>query len=159
VYRKLTRVDDLYTARAANRQLAPAGCGGITHRKLASVDDQCLYTARAAIQQPALAGFGGMTQRKLAGVDDQCLYTAWAAKQQPALAGFEGMTQRKLAGVDDQCLYTAWAAKQQPALAGDDTKEARWRGRPLHGTRRQPPSGIYGSITPLCYHDGRTQQE
>ncbi len=39
----LAGVDDLYTARAAIRQLVPAGCRLVVHRKLASVDD--LYTA------------------------------------------------------------------------------------------------------------------
>ena len=47
-------MDDLYTARAAIQQPAPAGCGVVAHRKLAGVDD--LYTARAAIRQPAPAG-------------------------------------------------------------------------------------------------------
>ena len=42
----LAGADDLYTARAANRQPARAGCEGVTHRKLAGVDD--LFTARAA---------------------------------------------------------------------------------------------------------------
>ena len=49
----LAGVDDRYTARAANRQPAPAGCGGLAHKKL---DD--LYTARAANRQPAPAGGG-----------------------------------------------------------------------------------------------------
>ena len=57
--------DDLYTAWAANRQPAPAGCRGLEYRKLAGVDD--LYTARAANRQPAQAGCGGMAHRKLAG--------------------------------------------------------------------------------------------
>ena len=65
-HRKLAGADDLYTARAANQQLAPAGCRGLAHRKLAGVDD--LYNARAAIRQPAPAGCGGLAHRKLAGV-------------------------------------------------------------------------------------------
>ena len=35
----LAGVDDLYTARAAIRQPAPAGCGVVAHRRLADVDD------------------------------------------------------------------------------------------------------------------------
>ena len=53
-HRKLAGADDLYTARAANRQPAQAGCGVVAHRKLAGADD--LYTARAANRQPARAG-------------------------------------------------------------------------------------------------------
>jgi hypothetical protein len=51
--------DDLYTETLLpyNRQPAPAGCGGLTRRKLAS--EGCLYTARAATWQTALAGFSG----------------------------------------------------------------------------------------------------
>ena len=70
--------DDLYTVWAANRQPAPAGCGGVAYRKLAGVDD--LYIARAANRQPAPAGCGGVAYRKLAGVDN--LYTARAANRQ-----------------------------------------------------------------------------
>ena len=44
-------MDDLYTERAANQQPAPAGYGGMWHRKLAGADD--LYHARAANRQPA----------------------------------------------------------------------------------------------------------
>jgi hypothetical protein len=51
-HRKLAGVHDLYTARAAIRQQAPAGCRVGAHRKLAGVHD--LYTARAAIRQPDL---------------------------------------------------------------------------------------------------------
>ncbi len=64
-HRKLAGVDDLYTARAANRHAAPAGCGVVANRKLAGVDD--LYTA--ANQQPAPADCGVVAHRKLAGVD------------------------------------------------------------------------------------------
>ena len=56
-HRKLAGADDLYIARAANRQPARAGCGVVAHRKLAGADD--LYTARAANRQPARAGCGG----------------------------------------------------------------------------------------------------
>ncbi len=47
-------MDDLYTARAAIRQPAPACCGLAAHGRLAGVDD--LFTALAAIRQPASAG-------------------------------------------------------------------------------------------------------
>ncbi len=50
-HRKLAGVGDLYTARAALRQPAPAGGWSVAHGKLAGVDD--LYTARAAIRQQA----------------------------------------------------------------------------------------------------------
>ena len=46
-------------------------------------------------------------------------------------AGCGGAAHRKLAGVDDLC-------------------SAR---------RRQQPLGIYGSMTPLCYRDGRSESE
>ena len=56
---RLAGVADLYTARAAIRQPAPAGCGVVAHRRLAGVDDASYnYTARAAIRQPAPAGCG-----------------------------------------------------------------------------------------------------
>ena len=54
-------VDDLYTAWAANRQPAPAGCGGVAYRKLAGVDD--LYTARAANRLGPAAGGGAQEAR------------------------------------------------------------------------------------------------
>ncbi len=60
-HRRLAGVDDLYTARAAIRQPAPAGCGVVAHRRLAGVDD--LYTALAAIRQPAPAGCGVVAHR------------------------------------------------------------------------------------------------
>ncbi len=66
--RKLTGVDDLYTARASIRKPAPTGCRVMAHRKLAGVDD--LYTARAAIRQPAPAGCKVMAHRMPSGVDD-----------------------------------------------------------------------------------------
>ena len=75
-------MDDDYTARAAIRQPAPAGCGVVAHRRLAGVDDD--YTARAAIRQSAPAGCGVVVHRRLAGVDD--LYTARAAIRRPVCA-------------------------------------------------------------------------
>ena len=75
--RRPASIDDLYTARAANRQPVPASCGGMAHKKLDGVDG--LYTARAAIRQPAQAGRGVVAHRKLAGVD--VLHTARAANQ------------------------------------------------------------------------------
>ena len=66
-------MDDLYTARAAIRQPALAGCGVMEHRKLAGVN--VLYTARAAIRQPAQAGCCMEEHRKLAAMDN--LYTGW----------------------------------------------------------------------------------
>ena len=137
-YRKLAGVDDLYIARAANRQPAQAVCGVVAHRKLAGVDD--LYTARAAIRQPAQAGRGVVAHRKLAGTDD--LYIARAAISQPARAGCGVVAHRKLAGADDR--YTARAAKRQPAQAGSGgggAQEARWRGRTPHCTGCQPAAG------------------
>ena len=74
--------------------------------------------------------FDGFTPAR---ADD--LYTAWAANRQPAPAGYGGVAHRKLAGVDD--LYTARAANRHPAPAGyggASAQEARWRGRPRHGT-------------------------
>ena len=49
---------------------------------------------------------------------------------------------RQFTGVD--VLYTARAANRQPAQAGCwgvGAQEARWRGRPLHCTGRQPAAG------------------
>ncbi len=76
--------DDDYTARAAIRQPALAGCWVVAHRRLAGVDDN--YTARAAIRQPAPAGCGVVAHRRLAGVDD--LFTARAAIWRPVCATF-----------------------------------------------------------------------
>ena len=42
-HRKLAGADDLYTARAANRQQARAGCGVVAHRKLAGADDLYIW--------------------------------------------------------------------------------------------------------------------
>ncbi len=100
-HRKLAGVDDLYTARAAIWQPAPAGCGMVEHRKLAGVDD--LYTALAAILHPAPASCGVVAHRKHAGGND-----LYAAIRQPALAGCGVVAHRKLAGGDD--LYAARAA-------------------------------------------------
>ena len=77
--------DDDYTAAAAIRQPAPAGCGVAAHRRLAG-----LYTAAAAIRQPAPAGCGVVAHRRLAGVGDN--YTARAAirQQAPACCGQQG---------------------------------------------------------------------
>ena len=69
-------MDDDYTARAAIRQQAPAGCWLAAHRRLAGVYD--LYTARTAIRQPAPAGCGVVAHRRRAGVDVDH-YTARAA--------------------------------------------------------------------------------
>jgi hypothetical protein len=60
---RLAGVDDLYTARAADLQPAPAGCWVVAHRKPADVDD--LYTARAADRQPAPAGCRKVAHRDL----------------------------------------------------------------------------------------------
>ena len=53
---KLAGIEDLYTARAANRQPAPAGCWGVGVRD-ALADD--LSTALAANRRPALLAVGG----------------------------------------------------------------------------------------------------
>ena len=76
-------MDDDYTARAAIRQPAPAGCWVAAHSRLAGVDDD--YTARAAIRQPTPAGCWVAAHRRLDGVDDD--YTARAAILQLAPAG------------------------------------------------------------------------
>ncbi len=62
LHRKIAGVDDLYTARSADRQLAPAGCWGGGAEENADVDD--VYTARAANWQRALAGCGVAAHRK-----------------------------------------------------------------------------------------------
>ena len=49
-------MDDLYTARAANRQPAPAGCGGTGVRDALAVD---LLKALAANRRLALLAVGG----------------------------------------------------------------------------------------------------
>jgi hypothetical protein len=55
-YRKLAVAEDLYTAWAAKRQPAPAGCRVVAHRKLAGADD--LDTARATftLHRPPTGG-------------------------------------------------------------------------------------------------------
>ncbi len=63
-------MDDLYTARAAIRQPAPAGCWVAVHRRLAGVDND--YTALAAIWQPAPACCCIMGRR--AGVRIFCIW-------------------------------------------------------------------------------------
>ena len=55
-HRKLAGVDDLYTARAANRQPAPAGCGGTGVPDALAVD---LLKALAANRRLALLAVGG----------------------------------------------------------------------------------------------------
>ena len=65
-HRKLAGVDDLYTARAANRQPAQvSSCWGVAHRKLAGADD--LYTERAANRQPDPDGCGRLASLAVGG--------------------------------------------------------------------------------------------
>ncbi len=83
-HRKLADVDDLYTARAAIRQPAPAGWWRHRGSLLAwTVTTSTLHGLPSGSR--LRPGCGLVAHKKLAGLDD--LYTAWAAIRQPAQAG------------------------------------------------------------------------